>query len=47
MLTFRPLLVRAIGLVVYVGIDVNLFENLIGTVETLSVIPVLVLTGHA
>jgi hypothetical protein len=32
-----------IGLVVYVGIDVNLFENLTGTAETLSVIPVLVL----
>ena len=32
-----------IGLVVYVGIDVNLFENLTGTAETLSVIPVFVL----
>jgi len=32
-----------IGLVVYVGIDVNLFENLTGTTETLSVIPVFVL----
>ena len=28
-----------IGLVVYVGIDVNLFENLTGTAEILSVIP--------
>jgi hypothetical protein len=34
-----------IGLVVYVGIDVNLFENLTGTAETLSVIPVFVLLG--
>jgi hypothetical protein len=33
----------AIGLVVYVGIDVNLFENLTGTAETLSVIPAFVL----
>jgi hypothetical protein len=33
----------AIGLVVYVGIDVSLFENLIGTGELLSVIPVFVL----
>ncbi len=32
-----------IGLVVYVGIDVNLFENLTGTAETLSAIPVFVL----
>jgi hypothetical protein len=32
-----------IGLVAYVGIDVNLFENLTGTAETLSIIPVLVL----
>jgi hypothetical protein len=32
-----------IGLTVYAGIDVNLFENLTGTVETLSVIPVFVL----
>ena len=32
-----------IGLVVYVGIDVNLFENLTGTAETLNVIPVFVL----
>jgi hypothetical protein len=32
-----------IGLAVYVGIDVNLFENLTGTTETLSIIPVLVL----
>ena len=32
-----------IGLVVYAGIDVNLFENLTGTAETLSVIPVFVL----
>jgi hypothetical protein len=32
-----------IGLVVYVGIDVNSFENLTGTAGTLSVIPVLVL----
>ena len=32
-----------IGLVVYVGIDVNLFENLTGTAGTLSVIPVFVL----
>jgi hypothetical protein len=33
----------AIGLAVYAGIDVNLFENLTGTAETLSVISVLVL----
>jgi hypothetical protein len=32
-----------IGLVVYAGIGVNLFENLTGTAETLSVIPVFVL----
>jgi hypothetical protein len=32
-----------IGLAVYAGIDVNLFENLTGTAETLSVIPVFVL----
>ena len=32
-----------IGLVVYVGIGVNLFENLTGTAETLGVIPVFVL----
>jgi hypothetical protein len=32
-----------IGLVVYVGIDVNLSENLAGTAGTLSVIPVFVL----
>ena len=32
-----------IGLAVYVGIDVNLFEDLTGTAETLSVIPVFVL----
>jgi hypothetical protein len=32
-----------IGLVVYAGIDVNLFENLTGTAETLSAIPVFVL----
>jgi len=33
----------AIGLAVYLGIDVNLFENLTGTAEILSVIPVFVL----
>lgn len=33
----------AIGLVVFAGIDVNLFDNLTGTAETLSVIPVFVL----
>jgi hypothetical protein len=33
----------AIGLVVYVGIGVNLFENLTGTAGTLGVIPVFVL----
>lgn len=33
----------AIGLVVFVGIVVNLFDNLTGTAETLSVIPVFVL----
>ena len=32
-----------IGLVVYLGIGVNLFENLTGTAETLGVIPVFVL----
>jgi hypothetical protein len=32
-----------IGLVVYAGIDVSLFENLTGTAETFSVIPVFVL----
>jgi hypothetical protein len=32
-----------IGLVVYAGIDVSLFENLSGTAETFSVIPVFVL----
>jgi hypothetical protein len=32
-----------IGLVVYVGIDVNLFDNLTGAAETLGVIPVFVL----
>jgi hypothetical protein len=32
-----------IGLAVYVGIDVSLFESLTGTAETLSVIPVFVL----
>jgi hypothetical protein len=32
-----------IGLVVYVGIDVNLFENLTGTAQIFSVIPVFVL----
>ena len=32
-----------IGLVVYAGIDVNLFEDRTGTAETLSVIPVFVL----
>ena len=36
-----------IGLVVYVGIDVNLLENLTGTAEALSVIPVLVLLALA
>jgi hypothetical protein len=35
----------AIGLAVYAGIDVNLFERLTGTAETLSVIPVVVLLG--
>ena len=33
----------AIGLAVFAGIDVNLFENLTGTAETLSLIPVFVL----
>jgi hypothetical protein len=32
-----------IGLVVYAGIDISLFENLTGTAETLRVIPVFVL----
>jgi hypothetical protein len=32
-----------IGLAVFAGIDVNLFENLTGTAETLSVISVFVL----
>jgi len=32
-----------IGLAVYLGIDLNLFENLTGTSETLSLIPVFVL----
>jgi hypothetical protein len=32
-----------IGLAVFAGIDVNLVENLTGTAETLSVIPVFVL----
>jgi hypothetical protein len=36
-----------IGLVVYVGIDVNLFENLTGRPETLSVIAVFVLLALA
>jgi hypothetical protein len=36
-----------IGLAVYVGIDVNLFESLTGTTEILSVIPVLVLLALA
>jgi hypothetical protein len=36
-----------IGLVVYAGIDVNLFRNLAGTAETLSVIPVVVLLALA
>jgi len=31
------------GLLVYAGVDVNLFEHLTGTAETLSVIPVIVL----
>jgi hypothetical protein len=35
----------AIGLAVYAGIDVNLFENLTGTEEILGVIPVFVLLG--
>jgi hypothetical protein len=33
----------AIGLAVYLGIDVSLFENVTGTAETLRVIPVFVL----
>ena len=32
-----------IGLVVYAGIGVNLFENLTGTAETLNAIPVVLL----
>jgi hypothetical protein len=36
-----------IGLAVYVGIDVNLFDNLTGTSETISVIPVFVLLALA
>ena len=32
-----------IGLAVYVGVDINLFENLTGTAETLSLIPVFAL----
>ena len=36
-----------IGLVVYAGIDVNLFENLTGTAATLSAIPVFVLLALA
>ena len=35
----------AIGLVVYVGIDVSLFENLAGTAGTLNAIPVFVLAA--
>jgi hypothetical protein len=35
----------AIGLAVYAGIDVNLFERVTGTAATLSVIPVFVLLG--
>ncbi len=35
----------AIGLAVYAGIDVNLFEHVTGTAATLSVIPVFVLLG--
>jgi hypothetical protein len=35
----------AIGLAVYAGIDVNLFEHVTGTAETLSVIPVFLLLG--
>jgi hypothetical protein len=35
----------AIGLAVYAGVDVNLFEGVTGTAETLSVIPVFVLLG--
>jgi hypothetical protein len=37
----------AIGLAVYVGIDINLFENLTGTVRTLSIVPVFVLLALA
>jgi hypothetical protein len=36
-----------IGLAVYLGIDVNLFDSLTGTTEILSVIPVLVLLALA
>ena len=36
-----------IGLAVYAGIDVNLFDSLTGTTEILSVIPVLVLLALA
>jgi hypothetical protein len=36
-----------IGLAVYAGIDINLFENLTGTAEALSIIPVLVLIALA
>jgi hypothetical protein len=35
----------AIGLAVYAGIDVNLFDRATGTAETLSVVPVFVLLG--
>jgi hypothetical protein len=35
----------AIGLAVYAGIDVNLFEHVTGTAATLSIIPVFVLLG--
>jgi hypothetical protein len=35
----------AIGLAVYAGIDVDLFERVTGTAETLSVIPVFLLLG--
>jgi hypothetical protein len=35
----------AIGLAVYAGIDVNLFERVTGTAETLSAIPVFLLLG--
>ncbi len=36
-----------IGLAMYLGIDVNLFENLTGTAETLSIIPVFLLLALA